>query len=156
KSVESNSPCPPQPGAYGIGPCRALADIAERNRRLRDSLWRAQSELPPGDIMPCAAFVSDIAIHAHRLEAHRLMQTNAARVGERRAGHRIKVALQAQDREERRIESSAHTHSAHALADIHRDIHRPEVGGSLAVRTCVSIAAKLAFLLEDQPGQRME
>src|SRR5690349_12720495 len=69
----------------------------------RNWLWRLglidewlQLCLPPAHIMPLTELMAHLMIDAKRRHAHGLVQTNAARVGQRYPRKDVKVALSAQ------------------------------------------------------------
>ena len=73
-------------------------------------------------------------------KAHRLVKADAAGVGQSDAGERLVKALEPQEREERRVKARPTPSPTTTFSDVGRDVHRPAVSGTFAVRAGIGIS----------------
>ena len=93
-----------------------------------------QRPLPPADVVPGAVLPPDRPVHAHRGEAHRLVQARAGRVGQGGPGHRLPVALGGEHGEQRGVQAAPDVPAAGRRRDVHADLDRPVVRGAAGER----------------------
>src|SRR5215510_1203231 len=79
------------------------------------------------------------------------MQADASRIRKRDARVRIDVALLAEDREQRRIESGSDPALAIRVGHIHGRVDRPSICSAYTVLARIGVASDLAIDLADEP-----
>ena len=89
-------------------------------------------------------------------EAHRLVEADAGRVGERDGGVGVVVPHRPQARKQRSVERAANAQAAMALADVDRHVDGPLEGGALLVRRGVGVPEDGVTLCADQPRQPLQ
>src|SRR5262249_12372938 len=116
----------------------------------------SKDPLPPPDVVPAPEFEADLAIDADRREAHRLVERDASRIWQRDAGKcHVYVAL-LELWQQFDVERVANTASLRLGRDVNRGVGGVAIGGTLAMRACVDIAADFSSNDSDKPGMRLQ
>jgi hypothetical protein len=110
--------------------------------RLRDAFL--QRQVPPANVAPGAEFPAHRRIDPDGPEAECLVQADAPRVRQRDAGVGGVKALQSQQREQRLVEGAPDAATMLPGADVHRDVDRPPIGGSLVMTRGVRVADEVS------------